>query len=124
MSDPTPAQLATLSPRMLDIAIEIINYFRFAGIPIIIVSKGARRSADDQAQLVAAGLSQTRNSAHLTGDAVDFDIFGLRRDEIPDVFWNLFGQVAESYGLVWGGRWTNPYDPGHVQLPPGQRGAI
>lgn len=123
MNDPTPAQLATLSPRMAEIAAEIINACRDVGIPLIIVAKGARRSPEEQSKLLRAGLSATRNSAHLTGDAVDFDIYGLARGDIPQVFWDAFGPFVESFGLTWGGRWRHPYDPGHVELPKSQRSA-
>ena len=32
--------------------------------------------------------------------------------------YTAYGTVAEELGLTWGGRWTTPNDPGHVQLPP------
>jgi hypothetical protein len=30
-------------------------------------------------------------------------------------FWTALGEEAEALGLTWGGRWTDPYDPAHVQ---------
>lgn len=30
-------------------------------------------------------------------------------------FFAALGPVAESEGLTWGGRWTSPYDPAHLQ---------
>lgn len=104
-------------------AIEIITLLREAGIPAIIVAQGARRSAGEQKNIVAAGYSATLKSAHLTGDAFDLDIWGLSRGQIPKTFWDIYGQVVESYGLVWGGRWSHPYDPGHCELPQGLRSA-
>jgi hypothetical protein len=31
--------------------------------------------------------------------------------------WKVIGEEAENLGLIWGGRWTQPHDPGHVELP-------
>lgn len=31
--------------------------------------------------------------------------------------WTVIGEEAEKLGLVWGGRWKVPFDPGHVELP-------
>lgn len=117
MNDPTPQQLAGLSPTLQPIAIEIINLFRDAGIPLGIVALGGRRTSAQQSNLVGKGVSATLNSYHLTGDAFDVDVLGFPRDQIPPQFWNIYGQVVESYGLVWGGRWSQPYDPAHAQLP-------
>jgi len=121
MDDPTPAQITTLSDRMQPYAIEIISNLRNIGIPAIIVAQGARRNPTTQQALLAKGVSATLKSAHLTGDAFDIDIWGLARGDIPEVFWSFYGQMVESYGLVWGGRWTHPYDPGHCELPKAMR---
>lgn len=32
--------------------------------------------------------------------------------------WTRYGEIAESYGLTWGGRWRNPDRP-HVEYHPG-----
>jgi len=124
MHDPTPQQIETLSNHLAPIAAEIINIFRQAGIPLGIVAKGARRSASLQDELVRARLSRTRHSAHLTGDAVDFDVLGVARDQLPREFFQTLGYVGELFGLVWGGRWTSPYDPGHFELPKHLRSSI
>lgn len=123
ISDPTPEQIASLSPKAQAYAIEIITYLRKLGIPAIIVANGGRRSQSVQEGLVRLGVSATRNSSHLTGDAWDLDIYGLSRDQIPEIFWTYYGQLVESYGLVWGGRWSHPYDPGHCELPRSMRSA-
>jgi len=117
MHDPTPDQIRQLSPTMASLAVVIINLFRDAGIPLGIVAQGGRRYPAEQERLVAAGLSRTRKSAHLTGDAVDFDVLGVPRNSLPQEFFGVLGYVGEAYGLVWGGRWTSPYDPGHFELP-------
>lgn len=30
-------------------------------------------------------------------------------------FWAALGRVAKAEGLVWGGDWTDPWDPAHIQ---------
>lgn len=120
-TDPTIEQLSGLSPTMARIAVEIINAFRDAGIPLGIVAKGGRRDPQTQQRLVNAGYSATTKSAHLTGDAVDFDVLGFPRKDLPPQFFSIIGQFGESYGLVWGGRWKHPYDPMHFELPKSMR---
>jgi hypothetical protein len=31
--------------------------------------------------------------------------------------YEIAGKLWESYGGIWGGRWTNPCDPGHFEAP-------
>jgi hypothetical protein len=33
-----------------------------------------------------------------------------------DPAWGIIGEEAERLGLRWGGRWKQPFDPGHVEL--------
>lgn len=100
---------------MRDAAVEIINAARAAGWPLYISS--SKRTIDEQRRLVAAGLSRNPASKHLSGQAFDVDILGLARSSIPNYFWAAVGNYAERLGLVWGGRWKTPYDPGHFELP-------
>lgn len=64
----------------------------------------------------------TMNSKHLPksdGKSIAFDICILDKLDKPD--WNstnlykLAGEIGESIGLVWGGRWKNPDLP-HFEL--------
>lgn len=51
-----------------------------------------------------------------TGLANAFDVlFDLPNPWSEKHPWDLLGRVAEEVGLVWGGRWTNPRDLGHLQ---------
>lgn len=81
------------------------------------------RSKARQEQLVAAGASQTMNSRHLTGHAVDLGamVSGTVRWD-----WPLYFKVADamksaaselSVPLEWGGDWTTFKDGPHWQLP-------
>ena len=116
-SDRTQELLNTLDPFMQTRAAILINALRGIGIPAVIVGMGARRTVEEQARLVAASRSKTMRSKHVQGLAFDLDILGYRRDDIPSEFWNQLGPWAEEQlGLRWGGRWSNPYDPGHFEL--------
>ena len=81
------------------------------------------RSKARQEQLVAAGASQTMNSRHLTGHAVDLGamVSGTVRWD-----WPLYFKVAAamkkaaaelSIPLEWGGDWKKFKDGPHFQLP-------
>lgn len=85
------------------------------------VVEGMRTKARQEA-LVFAGASQTMNSRHLTGHAVDLAAFvedELRWD------WPLYKQVANAMKLaaaelgveiVWGGDWRTFKDGPHFEL--------
>lgn len=81
------------------------------------------RSKARQEQLVAAGASQTMNSRHLTGHAVDLGamVSGTVRWD-----WPLYFKVSDamkkaaaelSVPLEWGGDWKKFKDGPHFQLP-------
>lgn len=81
------------------------------------------RTTERQRQLVKAGASQTMNSRHLTGHAVDLGAFvagSVRWD------WPLYHQIAkavkeaaklEGVPIEWGGDWLRFKDGPHWQLP-------
>ncbi|HED0394348.1 TPA: M15 family metallopeptidase [Yersinia enterocolitica] len=82
-----------------------------------------RRTLERQRELVKAGASQTLNSRHLTGHAVDIV-------PLPDgkVSWewkyfypmaDAMKQAAAELGIAmeWGGNWTTFKDGPHFQLP-------
>jgi peptidoglycan L-alanyl-D-glutamate endopeptidase CwlK len=72
------------------------------------VSEGLRTKAR-QAELVKSGASQTQNSRHLTGHAVDLDY------KIADAV----KQAAKELNvpIEWGGDWKTFKDGPHFQLP-------
>lgn len=89
------------------------------------VSEGLR-SKSRQAELVKVGASQTNNSRHLTGHAVDLvAMIGLevRWD------WPLYHKLADAMKqaakelnvpIEWGGDWRTFKDGPHFQLPWGK----
>lgn len=87
-----------------------------------IVIEGRRNEAR-QRQLVASGKSQTMDSRHLTGHALD--CAPLINREIPWNDWTKFKQVADAMlqaaaelniDVEWGGNWTRFRDGPHFQL--------
>jgi peptidoglycan L-alanyl-D-glutamate endopeptidase CwlK len=86
-----------------------------------IVIEGVR-SVERQTRLVSTGASQTMNSRHLTGHAVDLLPIG---PDGPAFDWPLYHQLgpavkaaaqAEGVDVEWGGDWTSFKDGPHFQL--------
>ena len=86
------------------------------------VTEGLRTAAQ-QAKYVAAGRSQTKNSRHLTGHAVDLAV--LLNGELT---WEwkhyahlggIMKEAAKQVGvkIEWGGDWRTLRDGPHFQLP-------
>ena len=85
------------------------------------ITEGLRTVAR-QRELKSAGASQTMNSRHITGHAIDFAVLvggKVRWD------WPLYGQVAEAFKraakelnvpIIWGGDWKSLRDGPHVEL--------
>ena len=81
------------------------------------------RSVERQKALYEAGASQTMNSRHLTGHAVDL---GAWVDNQLDWSWPLYPRIAGAMKLAakdlgvpleWGGDWVSFKDGPHFQLP-------
>lgn len=80
------------------------------------------RTKERQAELFKAGASQTMNSRHLTGHAVDLGAFvggSVRWD------WPLYGKLATAMKaaakelgvpIIWGGDWVSLRDGPHFEL--------
>jgi len=80
------------------------------------------RTKERQAELFKAGASQTMNSRHLTGHAVDLGAYvggTIRWD------WPLYGKLATAMKaaakelgvpIIWGGDWVSLRDGPHFEL--------
>lgn len=82
------------------------------------------RTSERQRQLVKNGRSQTLNSRHLTGHAVD--LAPLINNQIPWDDWHAFEWVSKAMKqaatemelpLQWGGDWKTFKDGPHFELP-------
>lgn len=95
-----------------------------------IVTEGSR-TIERQKALVAKGASQTMNSRHLTGHAVDLaawlDIDGDGAVDGGEVRWDwpLYAKIADAMKkaaaqldvkIVWGGDWRSFKDGPHFEL--------
>lgn len=81
------------------------------------------RTQERQKQLVAEGKSQTMNSRHLTGHAVDVFAYPTPAGSWD---WKYYEQIARAFKeasqelnipIEWGGDWTTLKDGPHFQLP-------
>ncbi|MEB8638641.1 M15 family metallopeptidase [Cronobacter muytjensii] len=84
------------------------------------------RTAERQKQLVAEGKSQTQNSRHLTGHAIDVFAYPTPAGSWD---WKYYEQIAGAFKaaavelnipIEWGGDWTTLKDGPHFQLPHAQ----
>lgn len=76
---------------------------------------GYRSIAAQQKVLRAKGRFDQGGAAALPGKS--FHNYGLAADaQISPERWDIFGQVVESLGLRWGGRFTPTREPWHVDL--------
>lgn len=80
------------------------------------------RTQERQKQLYADGKSQTMNSRHLTGDAVDVVAYV---DGAVSWGFPLYRKISEAFKqagqelntpIEWGGDWKTPVDGPHFQL--------
>ncbi len=114
--------LDDLSPRFRPLADRFLARLMEAQIPVIIIE--TLRTQAQQDLYLARGVSWTKNSRHLTGDAMDivpYEEFRLHGQDkadwnADDPVWLRIGTIAESCGMRWGGRWTQK-DLGHVEFP-------
>lgn len=80
------------------------------------------RTPERQQTLVASGASQTLNSRHITGHAVDL---GAWVDNQVDWSWPLYAKIANAMkaaanelgvAILWGGDWRTFKDGPHFEL--------
>lgn len=108
--------LDDLNEHMRPLADALLTGCIGAGIPITVVGTG--RTIDEQRANVAAGVSWTLASKHLTGDAIDVCPTALISEKwwAPrSPLWMQIGLIGESVGLKWGGRWKKTPDLAHFE---------
>jgi D-alanyl-D-alanine carboxypeptidase len=117
--------IQTLQPPVQPIALSFLAKCEDAGIPCSVV-QGTRSFAEQQ-KVYDQG--RTTPGAVVTkarpGDS--YHQYGLAFDVVPDAYknmpdwnpsgpyWVQIGQIGESLGLTWGGRWLSPDEP-HFEL--------
>ena len=132
-------RLDDLSSDMLPLATVLIARVVERGLAVLIVD--TLRTEEEHLANLKKGTSATRFSRHLPrflrtrcapddpnrnkSDAIDLAPYNLYQLHGPDKLqwdvhdpaWQIIGQEAEKLGLIWGGRWQKPHDPGHAELP-------
>jgi len=57
------------------------------------------------------------DSKHQYGMAVDIvPVINCKQRWGKNKQWKQIGEVGEDLGLIWGGRWRSPHDPGHFEF--------
>jgi peptidoglycan L-alanyl-D-glutamate endopeptidase CwlK len=118
-----------LDPRVQPLAREFAGRMAEEGVPFIFTC--TRRTQAEQEELYSRGRTKpgakvtwTLRSKHIDGLAFDIAIckagvptwdgkVDVDLDGVPDYF--EAGQIGESCGLTWGGRWRSPDFP-HFEL--------
>ena len=89
-----------------------------------------KNNKDVKAMYKAAGLyepsekecntanTQTLNSNHIKGIAIDFAPYRAGRIwwDAPDSVWNEMGKIGKKYGFSWGGDWKDFVDKPHFEM--------
>lgn len=90
--------------------------------PVDFIAIEGLRTKTRQAELVASGASQTMDSRHITGHAVDLLPIGPNGPEFAWPLYNKLGPAveaaakAEGVEITWGGRWSTFRDGPHFEL--------
>ena len=110
--------LNSLHPFFRDQIVELIKRCKAKGIELEIVE--TYRTHAKQHEYKSMGKKYTSFGAGRSRHQ-----YGLAIDIVPIVnsvavwdniaLWRKIGLVGEKLGLRWGGRWRNPYDPGHFE---------
>jgi hypothetical protein len=101
----------------------LLDRARELEIPVMVFT--FYRSPEDQEKEFLAGRSRVRSGRHQQWLAVDLVVWNdLNSDQEVDkneLRWKFvseyrrLGEVWESLGGVWGGRWSDPCDPYHFE---------
>ena len=117
-SIPMLTDLNALHPFFRDQVSKLIAKCKAKGINLAIVE--TYRTHAKQHEYKTMGRSYTTSKAgqskHQYGLAVDVvPIVNSKPVWNNAVLWRKIGMVGEKLGLHWGGRWKDPYDPGHFE---------
>jgi peptidoglycan L-alanyl-D-glutamate endopeptidase CwlK len=110
------ARLVGVHPDLVKVVLHV------ASLVDVTVVEGLR-TLERQKEMVATGKSQTMNSRHLDGHAVDLGVLvNGQIDWTYDLYARLAGAVKVAAAMLkvpveWGGDWKTFKDGDHFQLP-------
>lgn len=132
-------KLDDLSSDLRPLAFELLARLTERGVAVMIVD--TLRTEAEHLDNLRKGTSAAKLSRHLPrrlrracaaddpnrekSDAMDVCPYEVYAAVGPDKLrwdatapeWKVIGEEAHKLGLVWGGGWKVPFDPGHVELP-------
>lgn len=109
--------LDDLSARMKPLAMELIARAVEANIAVTIVE--TLRTEEQQLLNLERGVSWTRHSKHLTGDAIDLAptvVLGLKNWAPLHPKWKQLVAIAKKLGLACGADWQKTPDNPHFEF--------
>jgi peptidoglycan L-alanyl-D-glutamate endopeptidase CwlK len=130
-------KLIGLHPRLIAAVTRITDAMAALGFHMIVTD--GWRTVEQQAALYAKGrtapgkivtnadgeLKRSNHQAHADGFGHAADMTFLDGHGQPtwadDLPWRLYGEMAKSQGLVWGGEWKSITDRPHIELPESAR---
>jgi hypothetical protein len=114
--------LDELASYMIPLAAKLLSQSRAAGIALAVIDTG-RTPAEQQTKL-AQGVSWVSTSKHepqppeMRSEAIDVCPIPLLTTKLwspASPLWQQVGEIGESLGLRWGGRWIEHPDMGHFE---------
>lgn len=121
------ADISLLLPKVELMAKDFISKCKAQGIDIIITS--TYRSSEEQDRLYAQGRTTSGNVVTNAKGGQSFHNWKVALDFCPvkngvaqwndKALFNKIGQIGESCGFEWGGRWTSFLDLPHLQFTAG-----
>lgn len=124
-------ELTLVHPEVRIAVGKILNIMLFLEHPMMVTD--TIRTAAEQAVLYAQGrtapgkiVTNCDGIIKLSNHQIKPDGFGHAVDMVflvndkpswdLSLNWNLYGEIAETLGLIWGGRWKTPHDLPHIEL--------
>ena len=121
-----PPQMKGVDPVLREKAVELVRRCQERGIELVITE--GKRALSEQSRLYAQGRTapgrritwaRAGESWHNFGLAVDV-AFRWKGKVTWDGPWSTVGELGESLGLEWGGRWEEKKDEPHFQMRGGR----
>lgn len=111
--------IATLHRKVQPLARQLVRLAAKEDITIKVTS-GTRTYAEQDALFNKGGVTKARGgqSNHNFGLAFDITIFDGPQPVWESSDYKVVGEMGESLGLSWGGRWTSIVDEPHFELRP------